>query len=886
MGLPTGPAVTFLFTDIEGSTKLERAVGSSAWADVVARHDELLRDAVDSHGGSVVKTEGDAVFAAFEVPAQAARAAVEAQRALARSSWPEGVELRVRMGMHTGEGRLRGGRAEGEAEDYVGIDVNYAARIAAAGNGGQIVLSQALVDALGGSAAGLDPDDRGGVRLHDEGLRGVKDFEEPLRLHRLVVAGAADDARPLRTLTAPSNLPADVTELVGREADLDRLQDELDQTRVLTLTGPGGSGKTRLALGLGRSVLDRFPHGVWFVDLAGLNQPHLVETTIAAALSVRESADKPIGDVLREHLRERTLLLLLDNLEQLLPPAAQAVALLVRVAPKLCVIVTSRELLRIAGERGYVVPPLDISAGMRLFEDRALSIRPDLELTDDSRIAVRMICERLGGIPLAIELAAARVRLMSPALILERLVDSLSLAGSARDVPERQRTLRGAIAWSHDLLTEPERRLFRRLAVFAGGWTAEEAIRVADPEGDLGVDVVEGLESLADKSLVRIEPAETGGEPRFDFHPLLREYALERLAESGEHEATLERHALTMTEVLESIGGRILGQKGTDAIERLDAEIYNLRAACDFGLQRDRDDIPLRIVAATWRWFQQRGFLREARGVLQPLLAHDGIEPRLRIAALAAEGGLAYWMNDFEGCGAAYRERLTLAEATGDQLLIADAHYDIGFLSVIAKDPQGLLEHEQLALEIFEATGNDARAMWARQALGLAKFLVGDYAGARDMELRNHPEFKAKGSPYQVADSMTFLSGVNFRLGEPEAAWRWMLDALGFFAEHDNASGIARALGMAAILLVNNGDPELGARVTGGVFELSRQKGVMVAPVTVLHLPDPRETAIERLGPERATELLDDGAMTPIEQIIEMVKAAPVPATAPVPAAR
>jgi predicted ATPase/class 3 adenylate cyclase len=879
MGLPTGPAVTFLFTDIEGSTRLERSVGSESWAEIAARHDQLLRQAIESNGGAVVKTEGDAFFAAFDRPDEAVRAAVAAQLAISDSSWPEGCLLRVRMGMHSGEGRLRGGRAEGDPEDYVGIDVNYAARIAAAGNGGQIVLSQALVDALDGTHAGLGD---GHVRLADEGLRAVKDFDEPKRLHRLVVVGAADDERPLRTLTAPSNLPGDVTELLGRETDLERLRGELAETRVLTLTGPGGSGKTRLALGLGRTVLDRFPHGVWFVDLAGLTQPHLVETTIAAALAVRESADKPIGDVLREYLRERTTLLLLDNLEQLLPPAAQTVALLVRVAPKLCVIVTSRELLRISGERGYNVPPLDIAAGMELFEHRAKAIRPDLELTDDARVAVQQICERLGGIPLAIELAAARVRLMSPALILERLAGSLDLAGSARDVPERQRTLRGAIAWSHDLLSEPERRLFRRLAVFAGGWTAEEAIRVADPEGDLGVDVIEGLESLAAKSLIRIEPAESADEARFDFHPLLREYALERLTESGEEEATLERHAQTFAELLDGIGAQIQGPHGTRAIDRLDAEIYNLRAACDFGLRRNRDDVPLRILAATWRWFQQRGFLREARGVLQPLLAHEGLEPRLRIGALAAEGGLAYWMNDIEACRAAYTERVGLAQAIGEDPLLADAEYDVGFLSLIDQDPERLLDHEQRALDLYEALGDDGGAMRARQAVGLAHFLKGEYGLAQEYELRNQEEFRRKGSDYLVADSQTFLSGVNYRLGEPAISWRWMLDALGFFAEHDNASGIARTLGMAAILLVNHGDVELGARVTGATYELSRQKGVMVAPVTVLHLPDPRETAVDRLGQERAAALMDDGAVTPLPAIIENVRAASIPiATVP-----
>src|SRR6185295_15780432 len=242
-----------------------------------------------------------------------------------------------------------------------------------------------------------------------------------------------------------------------------------------------------------------------------------------------------------------------------------------------------------------------------------------------------------------------------------------------------------------------------------------------------------------------------------------------------------------------------------------------------------------------------------------------------------------YWMNDIEACGAAYRERLELAEATRDQKLIADAHYDIGFLSVVANDPRGLLEHEQLALDMYEAIGEDGGAMWARQALGLANFLVGEYAEARDMEMQNHEQFRQKGSPFQVVDSMTFLSGVNFRLGEPATAWHWMLQALDFFAEHDNASGIARTLGMAAILLVNDGDAELGARVAGATYELSRQKGVMVAPVTVLHLTDPRQTAAERLGRDRADALIEDGAMTPLDQIVETVRTAPVPGGSPVP---
>jgi predicted ATPase/class 3 adenylate cyclase len=881
MGLPTGPTVTFLFTDIEGSTRLERAVGSAAWATIVARHDGLLRSAIEGHGGVVVKTEGDSFFAAFDGPAAAASAAVAAQRAVAGEAWAEGVALRIRMGLHIGEGRLRQGRAPGEPEDYVGIDVNYTARIATVGNGGQIVLSDPLVAALLPGLA--DIAGMGDVELADEGLRAVKDFEEPARLHRLVVPGAADDPRPLRTIEAPSNLPGEVTALLGREAEIDRLREALAGSRIVTLTGPGGSGKTRLALGVARAVSDRFPHGVWFVDLAALRDPGLLGSTIASTLGVRESPERTISDTLRAHLRDRTMLLLLDNLEQLLPAAAEVVSGLVRAAPELRILVTSRELLRIAGERGHPVPPLDVASGVALFEDRARSHRPDLVLTDEARAAIRTICERLGGLPLAIELAAARVRLLSPALILERLGHSLDLAGGARDVPERQRTLRGAITWSHDLLSDGERRLFRRLAVFAGGWTTEAARSVADPDGDLGIDLDDGLESLADKSLIRIEPGEANGgsadeEVRFGQHPLLREYALERLEESGEWPEVEARHAAISAAIAEAAGHGIFGSTGEESMRRLDREDHNIRAAIGWSLAHDEPGLGLRIIGSTWRWFQQRGRLREGRALLAQLLARPSNDDvRVRIEGLAAEGGLAYWMDDFAGARTAYEERLDLASGTGDPVLMADAHYDLGFLSMVAKEGERLREHEQQALELYMAAGREDGAIRARQALVLAVFLAGDYPTARELEEQNLDAFRRTGSPFQVADSMTLLSAIHFRLDDPVTSWQRMAEGLRFFAANDNASGLARGLAMASIILFRYGDPEFGVRVAAATFELVREKGVMMAPVKVLHLPDPGDLAAEHFGPERALELLAIGAAIPLSQVIAEVLAASSP---------
>jgi predicted ATPase/class 3 adenylate cyclase len=874
MSLPTGPAVTFLFTDIEGSTRQERQVGSEAWAGIVARHDALLRAAIESNGGIVVKTEGDAFFAAFDRPDLAARAAVAAQRAIASEAWPDNCEVKVRMGLHLGEGRLRFGTGAGEAEDYVGIDVNYAARIAAAGNGGQIVLSHALVDALGPD--GLPGGD--GVTHQDEGLRAVKDFEEPQRLHRIVVQGAADDSRALRTIDPPSNLPGDVTELVGRDEEIVNLRQLLDSTRILTLTGPGGSGKTRLALGVAQSVRDRFPHGTWFIDLAAVRDAGMLEPAIAATLGLRDSADHTMAEALKLHLRERTTLLLLDNLEQLLPQGADVVASIARGAPEVRCLVTSRELLRIGGERGHPVPPLDPDAGIRLFEARAAAIRPDLHLDGETRAVVREICERLFGLPLAIELAAARVRLLSPALILERLTSSLDLAGGSRDVPERQRTLRGAMAWSHDLLLEPERALFRRLGVFAGGFTAELALLVADPDGNLGIDVHVGLESLADKSLARIEPAGSdgaGNEPRFDMHPLLREYAVERLDEAGERADVEARHAHAIADLVELKGGQILAAAGSEAIARLDLEQHNVRAALDWSIRTGESSSGLRVMGASWRWFQQRGRLNEGRSTLARLMANAPDDARLRIGALAAEGGLAYWADDFDTARRAYEERLELAELTRDAGLRADAHYDLGFMFMVAQDLEGLRGHEQAALELYGAAGDAVGELRARQALVLAVFLSGDDKLALELESENLAAFRAAGSEYQVADSMTFHAGVYLRAGDPVTSWDFVRDGLRWFAEQQNQSGIARALGMAAIVSLTHGNAELGALAAGATYEIVRTKGVMLAPVRVLHLPEPRDLAIKRLGEERATELLLAGAAMPVQQVIDDLLASP-----------
>ena len=879
MPLPTGPAVSFLFTDIEGSTRLELAVGASRWADIVARHDALLRAAIEQAGGVVVKTDGDAFFAAFERPEAAITAIVAGQRALAATGSDNEAPVRVRAGLHLGNGRLRAGPSGEILDDYVGIDVNYAARIAAAANGGQVVVSEPLVTALGsdrvGEIAGTDVD------LVDEGLRIVKDFDEPARLYRLVVEGAADDSRPLRTLEPPSNLPNEATTLVGRTAEIERLAEELSSGRIVTLTGPGGSGKTRLAVGVAEVVRGRFPHGTWFIDLAAIRDPALFESTIAATLNLRESSERSLADALRDHLRDRQVLLVLDNLEQLLPDAATAAAGLIRAAPGVRILATSRELLRIAGERGYVVPSLGVDDGVALFEDRARLQRPDLVIDDATRATIHAISERLDGLPLAIELAAARVRILSPAAILDRLGQTLDLAGGQRDRPERQRTLRSAIDWSHELLTEPERRLYRRLAIFAGGWTAETASSVVDPDGDLGIDLFEGLESLADKSLIRIEAdihaALPGGadETRFSMHELLRQYADERLTAAGEREELGARHAAVMRTIAEAAGARILTAEGEVTLRQLDHEQHNMRAAVEWSRTHGDSSVGLSVLGATWRWFQQRGRLREGRTWLKELLDRQdpGVDPRVRMAALSADGGLGYWMEDFEGARVSYEESLALAEASGDPRLIADANYDIGFLFAVSAEPEKLQAHEQRAYDIYRQLGDDIGADKADQALVLGTILTGQYAEALEKSHVHLARFRARGSYFQVADTLTAMSAIAYRLGDPIGAWRRIAEGLAIFSERDAASGIARALGMAALVEATYGDVEHGARIAGATLELQRQKNVMIAPTRVLHLPASADVVRERVGPERAAELFAEGAATPLDEVIATVLA-------------
>ncbi|HXF71349.1 MAG TPA: adenylate/guanylate cyclase domain-containing protein [Actinomycetota bacterium] len=599
--LPSG-TVTFLFTDVEGSTRLLHELGAEGYAKALAEHRRVLRDAFAHHGGVEVDTQGDAFFVAFPEAAGAVAAAAQALDALRPGP------IRVRIGIHTGTPHIT-------EEGYVGADVHRAARIAAAGHGGQVLISATTASLLG----------VGGLR--DLGEHRLKDFDEPVHLYQL------GDERfpPLKTISN-TNLPRPASSFVGREREVEEVGSLLrDGARLLTLTGPGGIGKTRLAIETAAELVPEFKAGVFWVGLASLRDPALVTGEIGRTLGAKTG--------LAEHIGDREMLLLLDNLEQVVE-AAPELASLVERCPNLRLLVTSRERLRVRGERAYPVLPLADRDAAELFCSRAQTE------ADDS---VRELCRALDNLPLALELAAAQASVLSPRQILDRLSRRLDLLKGGRDADPRQRTLRAAIEWSHELLDEEEQRLFARLAVFRGGCTLAAAEDVA--EADLDV-----LQSLVDKSLVRRT------EERFWMLETIRDFAGERLERSGEADALRRRHAVYFRDLAERMDALLrAGEPEEGPVSSLEAEIDNLRAALEAGLETGEIGLVREITASLPMYWLTRGLYSEARSWLDRALALDDAEDVTRRRLLSALGTVAYSQGDHALAVAASDEAASLA---------------------------------------------------------------------------------------------------------------------------------------------------------------------------------------------------------------------------------
>ena len=810
--LPSGE-VTLLFTDIEGSTRLLDELGDG-YPEALAEHRALLRDAFARHGGVEVDTQGDAFFVVFPSPQGAAEAAIAGQRALMRT------RIRVRMGLHTGTPRLT-------EEGYVGIDVHRGARIGAAAHGGQIVLSKPLEQRLAGA-----------IELRSLGEHRLKDLGEPEWLFQPLVAGLPAEFPPLKTLST-TNLPMPARRLIGRERELQALVAALTDNRLVTITGSGGSGKTRLAVEAASELVDRYPNGVFFVGLAALSSAEMVAPALAGVLGVRQQPGEQIDQALVEHLRDRRALLVLDNFEHV-GEAAPLVATTLEAARYVTVLVTSREPLRLSAEHEFALLPLPESSAVELFAERT-----GAGVQDDP--AVAELCRRLDGLPLAIELAAARARQLSPQAMLERMQTALPLlTEGARDLPARQRTLRATIDWSYQLLSEPERRLLRRLSVFAGGGTGEAIDAVTGADAAL-------LGSLVDKSLVRVS---AGSAPRYWMLQTLREYAAERLRDAGEEAMVRTRLAAWVEQEAARAAPHLLARDQQHWIAQLEREYDTIREVIEWSLELGDPAAAVRIVSLlldfwdpTGRNQQARGWLErgmsrwspgdaavEARAQLALALTsmHSGNllaaraaaeralelaeqtgDPALRSQALTHLAGVALHEGNFDQTAALAERSERLARELGDRTLIAFALNCVAIAAVVHGD----LERAQ---PLFEETAEHLRAVGDRRNLALVianlgnvGMDTGDYAAAEDWFAAAIELSEEIGERGRMPGERADLAAAMLVGGKAEAASQPLAAALVDGAAIGDTATVLASVNMTAGLAAALGDDRTAGMLRG-----------------------------------------------------------------------
>jgi predicted ATPase/class 3 adenylate cyclase len=872
--LPTG-TVTFFFSDIEGSTRLLEALGHD-YDDVLERHRRIVREAFSRSAAVEISTEGDSFFAAFPGAPEAVAAAVAIQRAIAAEEWPQGSDLRIRIGLHTGEARLAGA-------DYVGLDIHRAARIMAAAHGGQIVISGATRTLVERS---LDD----GIQLRDLGEHRLRDLSAPERLYQVQASGLPTTFAPLRTLNAiPNNLPTQTSQLIGREAELSAIRNHLDSSsvRLLTLTGPGGIGKTRLSLQAAADQIDRFPDGVYFVDLSAMRDAEAALQAIVQAVHVTVSADDHLRAALAQQLGRRHLLLLLDNFEQVMP-AADDVAELLSLCPKLKVLVTSREKLRVRGEQLFPVAPLFVPVdglerasaeevsryeAVRLFIERAQEARPGFQLTDDNGAVVAEICARLDGLPLAIELAAARLTLFSPEDLRDRLGSRLQLLrGGARDLPARQQTLRSTIEWSYELLDPEERGIFQLLSLFPSARVeAVEAVS-AMVEALANVDVLDRLGSLVDKSLAR--SVEDGQGRRLSMLETIREFAVDRLDDEPALSAACRRaHAEYFATYSQTRLGDQHGPERDAAIDDLASELGNLQAAWRHFVQAGDVGELNKLLDGLWSLHDARGWYHGAAALATDLLAvlstaapapdrvEDEITLRMSLArALLAlrgytkdveelyrdaltltqgAGGLPrrlpvlrslasfyLYRAEIEKTAAIGREMLDLAEQQRDMSLEVEGHLILGPAMAFMGAVREGLDHLDRAIALFDPE-RDGRArlrlgpnpgVAAGAVSGLLYWLFGlpdtaaqRAAGALDLATQLH-------HPYSLAYATFHVALLDLWSGRIDLANERAADVVRIADEHDYQVWRAIGLILQGVTTAALGDAESGvARTEQGI---------------------------------------------------------------------
>ena len=846
--LPRG-TVTFLATDVEGSTRLLEQLGER-YAVLLAEHHGLMRRVIEQHVGAEVRTQGDAFLVAFARATDALLAATQMQHSMAAHAWPDGVALRVRIGLHTGEPILSAG-------SYVGLDVHRAGHLCAAGHGGQVLLSHTTRDLV---QHALPP----GVSLRDRGAHRLKDLHQPEHIFELVLDDLPGGFPVLRTLSArPNNLPAQATPIVGREREQATLRERLlrREVRLLTLTGPGGTGKTRLSLQLAADVLEEFAHGVFFVQLASISDPALVPSAIARAVGVQESAGRPVLDTLAEYLRDKQLLLILDNFEQVMAAATLVGELLARCGG-LKILVTSRAVLRIYGEHDYAVPPLSLPAreptpsiehlldyeAFRLFVERAQAVKSDFAVTARSGLAVAEICHRLDGLPLGIELAAARVRVLPPETMLVRMDRRLPLlTGGLVDRPPRHQTLRSAIEWSHDLLDDAEKSIFRRLPVFAGGFTLEAAEAICGGWGS-PADVLAGVESLIDKSLLREEET-ADGSARLQMLETIREYGLEHLEASGEASELRRRHAVYYLALAEEAEPILHGPDQVAWLDQLEAEYSNLRAALAWCWSEPGGvESGLRLSGSLlWFWLV-RGYFAEGGRALATGLALGGpVSDAVQAKALNAAGHLAQYERDFARSEALLEASMRMSRKLGDERGAARSLSLLGETARVQGNYEQAMAIMEESLALQQQLGDRWGTYHSLFRLGEAARNQGQNTRAATLHEQSLQLRREMGDTRGIAASLHSLGLLALAREDFGGAATILKQGLATHRLTRNRFGTAMCLeGLAAVALARD-EPQRAAQLLGALEALLGLIGVPLLSAERARYEANRELARSRL---------------------------------------
>ncbi len=830
---PTG-TVTFLFTDIEGSSRLWERF-PVAMRHSLARHDEIMRTAIAASDGFVFKTVGDAFCVAFDTAIDALRAAASAQSALAAEAWEKTGPLNVRMALHVGAAELRD-------DDYFGDVLNRVARILAGAHGGQTLLTLPVEEL---TRDGLPA----GVSLRDLGEHRLRDLDRPEHLYQLHVAGHRQDFPPLRTLIAtPTNLPTNLSSFVGREKSVAEVRHLLGQSRLLTLTGTGGTGKTRLSLQVAAQVLDDHPDGVFFVELATLTDPLRTWDTVAGAIGVREESELPLRQTLVRFLKKRDLLLIIDNCEHLLADCASLATDLLAACPRLRILATSRTPLGISGECTWAVPPLSVLdpardlfqvpdivgtisqfEAVRLFIDRAASAKPGFAVNERNAPAIAQICWRLDGIPLAIELAAARARVLSPEQIASRLDDRFRLlTGGNRSVLPHQQTLRALIDWSYDLLSEAERVLFRRLGAFGGGRTIDGIEAVCTGDGVDAFDAIDLLQQLVDKSLLAVESHPELGD-RYTMIESVWQYAQEKLRESGESDALQDRHLDHFLALAETARLGLEGPDVADWLERVDTERENFRLAFEWAIRSPtRASKCLVLAGSLVRYFEIRGNLVEGRKVFERALNAPGAQETsvARAAALSGAARIAWCQDRTADATELYVLAGDLFERCGEAVQAALNRAFLGFMERNTGDIDAAETRFTASYQVGTETGDLLLAAMSLSGLGTVASDRGDAATSRRLKEESLALFRALGDSWIVGYNLWGVARACVAEGDTSAARHALAEWTEIARRLGNRWALPYVMKILGDILLLEGEPVAAARIFGAAESAREALGI------------------------------------------------------------